>query len=253
MRWMWFPFLLCAVRVEAGDMALMAPLAPAQSVEVYAGITARVQVVAVAEGDRVAAGDTLVLLNDAVLRLVETVAAAAYRKGQAQLDRTERMHARGLISVEALESVRYETETARLQWSRARLDLSRAVVRSPMAGLIAVCQVREGDFTAPRKVLFQVIVPGDLVAEVFVPADCLTGVREGQGVTAQAGIAPDAVLLGRVMRVSPVIDPKSGTCRAVILFPGAGKVVRPGTLVRVIFEDGERLQTKERRQQDDVR
>jgi len=253
MRWMWLLFFLYAAETEAGDLALMAPLAPAQSVEVYGGITARVQVVVVQEGDGVAAGDTLAILDDEMLRLAETAAATTWRKRQARLDRADRMHVRGLISAQELESIRYEAETARLQWTRARLDLSRAVVRTPMAGLVTVCQVREGDLTAPRKVLFQVIVPGDLVAEVFVPADRLTGVREGRRVTAQADVAPDAVLRGRVVRVSPVIDPKSGTCRAVILFPGAGRVVRPGTLVRVTFEDAERLQAKERRVQDDVR
>ena len=40
-------------------------------------------------------------------------------------------------------------------------------------------------------------------------------------------------LPGRVVGISPVIDPDSGTCKVTGLFLNAGKHVRPGALVDV--------------------
>ena len=40
-------------------------------------------------------------------------------------------------------------------------------------------------------------------------------------------------LPGRVVGISPIIDPQSGTCKVTGLFLNAGKYVRPGALVDV--------------------
>jgi multidrug efflux pump subunit AcrA (membrane-fusion protein) len=93
--------------------------------------------------------------------------------------------------------------------------------------------------------LFRVIDPEDLKAELFIPADRLSGVRIGQPVVARPDSGPERALEGRIVSLSPVIDPKNGTCRAVALFPGAGKVVRPGTVARI--SPGETETTEQRK------
>ena len=35
------------------------------------------------------------------------------------------------------------------------------------------------------------------------------------------------------MRISPVLDPESGTCAVLAVFPGAGRRTKPGTMARV--------------------
>ncbi len=79
---------------------------PAVSADVHAGLTAQVQRVCVKQGDRVAAGDTLAMLDDGTLRLSETAVRVAYEKVKSRLKRAEQMQARGLISAQQLEDLR---------------------------------------------------------------------------------------------------------------------------------------------------
>lgn len=234
-RRLWFVILLWSTSAGAGDLELTAPLEPARSADVYARMTGQVERIAVLEGDRVAAGDTLALLEEGILRLAEAAAGVACRKARGRLERAEQMWTRGLISVQQVESIRYEAEAACIRWEKARFVLAKAVVLAPMGGLVARCGVRVGDLTSPRMLLFRIIDPEDLVADLFVPADRLDLVGPGQAVTARSTLSPEPLLSGRVLRVSPVIDAESGTCRAVAAFPGAGKWVRPGTPVRVVL------------------
>lgn len=230
-----FVVLLWSTSAGAGDLELTVALEPARSVDVYARMTGQVERIAVLEGDRVAAGDTLALLEEGALRLAEAAAGVACRKAQGRLERAEQMWARGLISVQQVESIRYEAEAARIRREEARFALARAVVLAPMGGLVARCEVRIGELTSPGMLLFRIIDPEDLAAELFVPADRLDLVRPGQAVTARSTLSPVPLLTGRVLRISPVIEPESGTCRAMAAFPGAGKWVRPGTPVRVML------------------
>ena len=233
MRWIWLIVLVWVVSADAKDLVLTVPLIPVVSADVYAGIGAQVQRVCVKEGDRVAAGDTLTVLDDGTIRLAESAARVAYEKVKSRLERAERMQTRGLISAQQLEDLRYDVEAAHVRWERVLMDLVQAVVQTPIDGIVAECGVRTGDRASPRMLLFRVVNPEDLKAELFIPADRLSGVRIGQQVVARPDSGPERALEGRIVSLSPMIDPKSGTCRAVVLFPGAGKAVRPGTVARV--------------------
>lgn len=217
------------------SIQLEAPAHAAISADLHPGVSLRIRQVLVQEGGVVAVGDTLALLDDRELRLSERAAALACRRSRQRLARSRLAQSRGLISVQQLESLEWESEADRVRWERARLDLDRTAVRAPFAGVVARCVARQGDLTSPRAVLFQIIVPGDLVAELYVPADHLDLVRLGQTVSATSTLNPEATLGGRIVKISPVIDPRSGTCKVQVLFPGAGRRVRPGTLVRVLL------------------
>ena len=228
--------VLIPASANAGELVLSAPLEPATFADVHAGAPGEVRVVAVQEGDRVAAGDTLALLDDVELRLSEASRLAEYRQLGAQLERAERMRERGLISAAGFESTRCDVEAARIRWVRAVLALSRAVVLSPMSGLVVRCELQPGGYASAGRRLFRVIAPEDLKVELYVPADRVGGIRPGHLVTAQSDLHPDLSLPGHVLRISPVVDPASETCRVIALFPKAGARVRPGTVVRVSID-----------------
>ena len=229
---------------SADSIQLEAPVRAAISADLCPGVSLRVRKVFVGEGDAVAVGDTLALLDDRELRLSARAAALACRRSRQRLARARRAEARGLISSQQLESLECESEADGVRWERARLDLDRTVLQAPLAGVVARCAVRPGDLTSPRAVIFRIIVPGDLAAELYVPADHLDLVRLGLAVSATSTLNPEATLGGRIVSISPVVDPKSGTCKVQVLLPGAGRTVRPGTLIRVSLGDGRVVQSR---------
>ena len=184
-------------------------------------------------GDTVAIGDTLALLDDIELQLIERSAQIAYQKDQNQLSRTEKLHAQGGISTQDLETLQYDTEQARIRWQRAGLDLDHATILAPATGIIAECHTHADDLTTPRMHLFTIIAPDDLKATLFVPVDQLASIHMDQPVTALSLADSTQIINGIIVRVSPIIDPESGTCRVLAIFPKAGRTIKPGTVARI--------------------
>ncbi len=71
--------------------------------------------------------------------------------------------------------------------------------------------------------LFTIINPKDLKAELFIPSDQLTEIHLNQPVTASSLADSTKTINGTITHISPVINPESGTCRALAIFPGAGR------------------------------
>ena len=217
---------------NAGPWQATVTLEAARTEVVYAHLAGIVRRVAVGVGDSVAAGDTLALLHDQDLRLSAESAALARLRAERRWERARRLHGKGGISTQELEGLEYTAQTARIRWQQARLDLGRTVLTASMAGVVSECHVQVGVATTVRMHAFRIIDPSDLRAELFLPADRVGGLRRGQPVRARAPALPES-LAGELVRLSPFVDPTSGTCRAVVLFRGAGDRLRPGSVVQV--------------------
>ena len=231
--------LLSALPAWAEDLVFTVPLEAARTTPVCAQLSGTVKCLVVHEGQTVAAGDTLVCLDDTDLRLAAEEYRLAYLRAQRFFDRVQQLNQRSLLSAQELEDAQYQAQTAQLRLQRAQLDLSRAVILAPMAGQIADLQAQPGSLVSLRQVLCQLLQAQDLKAALFIPADQIAQLRLHQPVTAWPAAAPQKRLQsapglqGHLTHLSPTIDPQSGSCRAEALFPGAGKHLKPGTVVQV--------------------
>ena len=196
--------LLGALPAWAEDLVLAAPLEAARTTPVYAQLAGMVRTIAAHEGQTVAAGDTLVCLDDTDLRLAAEEYRLAYLRAQRFFDRVQQLQQRSLISAQELEDAQYQAQTAHLRLQRAQLDLSRAVILAPTAGQVADLQIQQGSLASLH-----------------------------QEVLAWSTAAPTPKLQGHLVRLSPVVDPQNGLSRAEVLFPDAGRRLRPGTVVQV--------------------
>ena len=221
-----------AVPTGAASWQTTATLEAARAEVVYAQLAGIVRRVAVGVGDSVAAGDTLALLHDQGLRLSEQSAELALQRAERRWERARPLHAKGGVSTQELEGLEYAAQSARIGWQQARLELGRTVLTASMAGVVSECHVQAGVATTVRMHAFRIIDPSDLRAELFLPGDRMTGLRRGQEVHARSPMLPEP-LVGELVQLSPFVDPTSGTCRAVVLFRGAGERLRPGSVVQV--------------------
>lgn len=225
--------MLVAARVNAQELVLRTPLVPARSATVYAGMNARMQQVNFEVGDRVAQGDTLMVLTRRDLRVKEAAAQIALKKAQALQARWEVLHAKKLISDQQLENVRFDAEVAHCNWVTARMELDRTAIISPQDGMVVEVNVKPGDWILAYSAVARVIDPMDLEVYLFVPEDRLNAIHKNMPLSAMPTAGEKRALPGRVIGISPIIDPQSGTCKVTGLFLNAGKHVRPGAMVDV--------------------
>jgi len=196
---------------------------PNQDVRVSSLVPGRMSRVSVAEGDHVQQGQLLATIDDRPLRDQLQQAVAAVDQAKASLDnaklnrdRNENLFRRGIAARKDLEDARTQVSVseAALQQTQAalalaRLQLGRAEVRSPLTGTVVKRFVSLGeqvDGTAAQPLcevadLSQVELFGN------VPAVYLGGIRVGQGLPVSTDAFPGKTFRGRVVAISPAVDP----------------------------------------------
>lgn len=194
------------------------------------------------QGQTVAAGTILARIeaggtDDTYLSARSSVTAAQNSLAIAtrELDRAQRLHEAGAIAERELEMSRAAVTNSRavLADSRARMasagkQLGNATVRAPFAGVVSQKSVSAGDVVQPGTLLFTVVDPGSMRLEAWIPVDQLREVRVGLPVRFKVSGYGDREFLGRVTRVSPVVDPVTRQVQIVASIPNAGRALVGG-------------------------
>lgn len=229
------------------------------TVEIYPQISGQVEELLVEEGAIVKEGDPLLKIEDRELRIDVEDTQTNFEHLSKTFARTEDLFRRNLINKQEFEDQRFVHEQARLKLERARIRLSYATVRAPFAGVVSARDAQVGARVGSGTKLFSLVKLDDLVARVFVPGRYLTVVAEKQAAVVTSEFLPDRTFTGWVKRISPVIDPKSGTFKVTVgvkgdkpselppgLFVGVRIVTdtRPNAVLipkrAVVYEGGER-------------
>ncbi len=222
--------------VEAGEISSYllydATVETEEAVDVYTQTTGLVRRVLAEEGDQVRTGQVLVELMDDDLKLSEADAWVNYQKLESQFRRRKEMFSRKLLSNEEYEQQKYGLEQARIQWERAKLALAHASVRSPVDGVVAERIVKLGDRIGPSNKLYVLVNMVSLIARVHVPGREMRNLSVGRPAMITTDFLPDSTLRGRVMRISPVVDPGSGTFKVTLELHNTDGQLRPGMFVK---------------------
>lgn len=210
------------------------------TVDLYPQTGGQVQALLVEEGDFVKAGDPLLKIDDRELRVDAEEAAVNLNREQDTFNRTEELFKRGLVNQQEFENARHTLEQRRLAAERTRIRLDYATVRAPFNGVISDRQVQVGARVATGTKLFSFVSLQDMVARVFVPGRYLTAVHPDQSASITSDFLPDREFAGWVKRISPVIDPQSGTFKVTVGVREPEADVLPGLFVRVSIVTEER-------------
>lgn len=185
-------------------------------VDIYPQTAGQVDSLLVEEGSVVKAGDALLKIDERELRVDVEESSINYQHQLQQFVRIEDLHKRSLINPQEFENNKYQLDQARLRDERAKLRLSYATVRAPFDGVVASRETQVGARVGTGTKLFSLVKLDEIVARVFVPGRYLSVVATDQPAIVTSEFLPGRTLQGWVKRLSPVIDPKSGTFRVTI-------------------------------------
>ena len=185
----------------------------------------------VREGQRVAAGDTLLIIDDRDERLALRRDKAERAWTRSQVERMERLSTQGHVSATEVEQAKLQLDKAEAAVGLSAVALSRCAVRAPIEGLVWMVRVEPHHRASIGQPLLRVTNPDRLRASAYLPASLRGRVRPGSRVQLlPAGGGP--AIQAQVSRIDPLTDPASGTFKAVASFrrlpshPEAGSEVR---------------------------
>ncbi|MGP1586343.1 MAG: efflux RND transporter periplasmic adaptor subunit [Schwartzia sp. (in: firmicutes)] len=204
-----------------------ATLDPIWQADVAAKVDGRVERVLVEEGERVAAGDALALLEQRDTAADLLSAEGAYAEAEARLNkaaadeaRQAYLFAKGAVSKEEMDNARFARENAAgaLQSAQGRLALAEskrgaATVTTPRDGIVQKRYYQEGYYAKAGTALFRIADLSTLSARIAVPEGEIRRVAVGGAVTftIPSLARENQEAKGRVARVSPVAEGSART------------------------------------------
>ena len=201
-------------------------------VQVLSEAARRVTELLVEEGHRVRRGQTLLRLQDEEQRSALAKTKSQLEKAAREYERQKRLWDQELISEEAFNNATYELEQLEISLADAERELSYTEVRAPISGTITVRHVNLGDHVQIGEQLFDIVDFESMVARVFVPEKNLGELRVGLPARIEAQASNDSAFNGKIKRIAPVVDPRSGTVK-VTVDVGNQRGLRPGMYVDV--------------------
>ena len=193
-----------------------------------------------ADGQQVAAHQPIAVIEGRDPRLAARLEGFRARFEQARLEyeSKRKLLEEGIIDELTFKMAESAMVGARLDLEQAQLTESKSVIRSPMAGLLVnLARASDGSRVADGQRVengFQigkVIDVSAMVAELDIAGGEIARVRLGQEAhVTHYAVAED--FAGRVVRVSPVIDPVTRTFRVEVEVRQKDGGLRPGMFVR---------------------
>ena len=179
-------------------------------------------------GDGVSEGAVLALLEDEREAAAVQSAQAALELARAERGRASALRSSEMITQAELDAAVYKEKAAEATARTAQVELGYTHVRAPFRGRVAQRFVRVGQTVRAGEPLFRVTAPAPLRAALRIPEQQAGALAVGSVVqlTGEAG----GQVAGRVLRVSPAVDPASGTIE-VLIDVAQPRSLRPGSAV----------------------
>jgi RND family efflux transporter MFP subunit len=208
-----------------------------ESATISAQVMGRIEQVLVHEGDKVQAGQTLAILDDATLRSASDQAQAGVKAAENQqaavqaesslaastLDRYKQLQAEKSVSPQEMDEVTRRAEAARLRVNavRAQTDAAKAQangagfmlsytrLRAPFAGVVTARMADPGTMAAPGVPLLQVDSNGLLQLQATIDESTIGNIRKSMKTSIVMDGVPNDKILGTVAEIVPAADPSS--------------------------------------------
>lgn len=162
-------------------------------------------------------------------------ARVAMVQAQSQFDTVQR-HLQTLNSVGQREQIRgaqAQVDAAKAHYENAGVQVSYAEVRSPIAGVVADRPVYPGEMAASGSPLISIIDVSQVVARANVSVKDAAFIKVGSPATIPG---PEGDIAGKVIVVSPAVDPATTTVEVWVQAPNPGEKLRPGGTVHVTIK-----------------
>ncbi|RIK79741.1 hypothetical protein DCC62_05010 [candidate division KSB1 bacterium] len=211
-------------------------------VKVFSKIPDRIERFFVDAGDRVAKGAPVARIAATTIEQAVRQAEAALTAAKAQeanlraeYDRFELLYRDLSVSKQQYDAIATQYEAAKAQVEQAEAALTSAksqwhdaTITAPIAGIIGKRYCETGDMAAPALPLVSVCQMDRVKMTFEATEKDLARLEIGQKTVVQVSTYPDRTFDGKVVKISPVLDPLTRLAEVEVLLDNPGHLLKPG-------------------------
>lgn len=150
-----------------------------------------------------------------------------------ELNRLNKMSNKEFISADSLAKLEYNLQAAIAKKDLAELQVKESRVISPIDGVIAKRYVKAGNMAKEFGDLFYIVNQDELHGIVHLPEQQLTSLKLGQEAQIFSNQQSNQTIDAKVLRISPIVDPQSGTFKVTLAVPNENARLKAGMFTRV--------------------
>lgn len=205
---------------------------------VVAKVRGVVQKLNVEEGDYIKTGQVMAQIEDEQLEIEASRAKATMDRLYNDYNRKKELYERNLISVEQFENSKFEYESQKAEYELTNLKLEYTQIKAPISGVVSQRLIKVGNMVNTDQEVFKITDFDPLLAVLHVPEHEMNKLRKNQTAVIRVDAVKDQEFIGQVLRISPVVNPESGTFKVTIAVRDESQQLKPGMFgrVRIVYD-----------------
>lgn len=215
-------------RIEA-----VGTLFPKERVQLSVNVADRVTGVYFEDGERVNAGQTL-LVQAQVEQLAEIEGAeATVREARNVVERMAPLVEEGVVSGLQYDEAKRNLQVALSDLTSVQARQKNRVLVAPFSGVLGFRQVSVGAFLSPGDEVATLVDDSEMFLDLSIPDLWLANVYPGLEIEAISPSLPGEKFVGKLVSIDNQIDPVTRSLRVRALVPNDERVLKPGLFMSV--------------------
>ncbi|PKG56194.1 efflux RND transporter periplasmic adaptor subunit [Shewanella sp. GutDb-MelDb] len=210
-----------------------ATLEAPEEAKVVTRVAGLIQSINVEEGDRVAKGQLLAIIDSKRQKFDLDRSQAEVEIIQQELNRLKKINNKQFFSADSMAKLEYNLQAAIAKRDLAALYVQESMIRSPIEGVVATRFVKSGNMAKEFDELFYIVNQDELYGIVHLPEQQLQHLRLGQDAQIFANKHTQDTTHATVLRISPIVDAQSGTFKVTLSVPNQKATLKAGMFTRV--------------------
>lgn len=208
---------------------------------VVAKVRGIVEEIEVEEGDFVKKGQVLARLDDEQLQIEAERAKATMDRLYNDYQRNQELYEKNLISAEQFENSKFEYASQKSAYELAQLNLKYSTIQAPINGVISERLIKVGNMVNTDQEIFRITDFDPLLAILHVPEHEMSKLKKNQSAYIQVDAIQGESFEGKLLRISPVVNPETGTFKVTVAVNDVTKRLKPGMFgrVRIVYDTRE--------------
>lgn len=204
-----------------------------ETADITSNVTEKVVEIRFDDGQKVAAGDVLVVLDGAEEQADLTAARAVREERRLAYERAKQLESRQFTATAQLDERRAALRQAEAEIEAVRARLDDRMIRAPFDAIVGLRDISVGALVEPGDRITTLDDISIIKLDFTVPATYLATLEPGLAITVRTAAFGDRTFEGTVSGVDSRVDPVTRSIVARAMIPNPDGALRPGLLMNV--------------------